>query len=74
MHYDLKECPMCGGKAQMVVNIQSYSVNGIIAYVKCSGCGLSTRSYPQDTRKRDTEFIEQAAEAWNERGGSHDRS
>lgn len=63
---------MCGSKAHMVVNIQSYSVGGIIAYVRCNKCGLTTRTYPQNTGTRDTKFIERAADAWNERGGSDD--
>lgn len=74
MHYDLKGCPICKGGARMVVNIQSYSRDGIIAYVTCRKCGLATKCFSQNTRDRDTKFIEQAAEAWNERGGSDDRA
>lgn len=45
MHYDLKGCPICKGEARMVVNIQSYSRDGIIAYVTCRKCGLATKCF-----------------------------
>ena len=72
MHYDLKECPVCKGNGRMVVNIRSYATGGIVAFVRCEKCGLQTRSHPQNTKTRDTAFIERAAASWNKRGGFDD--
>ena len=51
---ELKSCPFCGGKAEIMQTAESYP-NG---YIQCSVCGVSTISVPNP---------ENLSELWNTR-------
>lgn len=57
MNDNLKPCPFCGGKAELV----DYGLMGRMKVVQCLVCGARTRTFdPKVTRGN-------AIEAWNRR-------
>ena len=69
MANDVKPCPCCGAEAE--VNWAHHHVhdpNGdwlaCVAYVRCQGCGLTTKPYTKDSDRKAAKL---AVEAWNRR-------
>lgn len=58
----LKECPCCGGEAE--VKDIKYKTMPAITWVECKKCGLQTKTFKQSIYYCAKEA---AAEAWNER-------
>ena len=58
----LKECPCCGGEAE--IKDIKYKTMPAIAWVECKKCGLQTKTFKQSIYYCAKEA---AAEAWNER-------
>ena len=58
----LKECPCCGGEAE--VKDIKYKSMPAITWVECKKCGLQTKTFKQSIYYCAKE---EAAEAWNER-------
>ena len=55
---ELKPCPFCGGKAEIVEVTRHVTNNRIV--VKCSRCGASTRTFSDNKS-------EYAIDAWERR-------
>lgn len=60
---ELKPCPFCGGKADLVTEL-----NGFYAFVRCSNCYAMVQPQALVGVKRTREELEKAAvEDWNRR-------
>lgn len=55
---ELKKCPFCGGKADLV----DYGLTGMMKAVQCSECGARTRAFDPKVKRG-----ENAIDAWNRR-------
>lgn len=54
---ELKPCPFCGGKADLV----DYGLTGRMKVVQCSDCGARTRVFNPNVKRGN------AIDAWNRR-------
>ena len=61
---ELKRCPFCAGKAELV----NYGLTGKLEVVQCLVCGARTRVFDPDIKRGES-----AIEAWNRRA-SDDRN
>lgn len=57
----LKPCPFCGGKAKLIINIQSFEP---YAMVGCESCSAKTKKVMQSV---DYCATDEAAKLWNQR-------
>lgn len=57
MEIELKQCPFCGGEAELI-GLKDFNGKVIIASVACESCGASTNNYASE---------KEAIEAWNSR-------
>lgn len=58
---ELLPCPFCGGKAKLIVNIQSFQP---YALVQCENCSVETKKVMQSV---DYCATDEAAKLWNRR-------
>lgn len=59
MKYNLKPCPFCGGKGELVI-----SISNTACWIKCDRCGATTMTVKAGL---DYSAKEKAVELWNTR-------
>lgn len=57
----LKPCPFCGGKAKLIINMQSFEP---YAMVRCENCSAKTKNVMQSV---DYCAVDEAVKLWNQR-------
>lgn len=55
---ELLPCPFCGGKAKLIINMQSF------AMVRCENCSAKTKNVMQSV---DYCAVDEAVKLWNQR-------
>ena len=58
---ELLPCPFCGGKAKLIINMQSFEPYAI---VQCKNCSAKTKDIMQSV---DYCATDEAAKLWNQR-------
>lgn len=62
MEYKIKDCPCCGGEADL------FKENfGKTVWIKCTECGLQTSRYDKDAIVNNMNGEEWAVSRWNNR-------
>lgn len=62
---ELLPCPFCGGKAKLIINMQSFEP---YATVRCENCSVRTKNVMQSV---DYCATDEAAKLWNQRADSN---
>ena len=64
MDYKLKNCPFCGGKAEIKYVQSGWSYENT-AYIKCNNCGATSQHL--NITYREEELVNRIVDMWNKR-------